>query len=106
MCMAGGQMFSSIHWSDTLQTDERGFVDQRVLRKTRWDKVRMTNEIMNFYGLSVSERPGGYMISNRKGRSVLCKDFGEIWSNVEKLQGKKVDPLDPALIDYLNTRAS
>ncbi len=97
MCMACGQMFSSIHWSDTLQTDERGFVDQRVLRKTRWDKVRMTNEIMNFYGLSVSERPGGYMISNRKGRSVLCKDFGEIWSNVEKLQGEKGGSARPSI---------
>ena len=35
MCMACGQMFTNIHWSDTQKTDENGFVDQGILLRTR-----------------------------------------------------------------------
>ncbi len=105
MCMACGQMFSSIHWSDRLKTDEKGFVDQRVLLRTRQMKVSVTNKILGYYGLSVRNRPGGgYTVMNRTGRALLCKDFGDLWFQVQKLCGKTVDPLDPDLLSYLEAK--
>lgn len=105
MCMACGQMFMNIHWSDTQKTDEAGFVDLGLLLRTRMEKVKFTNQVLNFYGLRVSSRSGGgYTVSTRTGRSVLCEDFGDLWPKAQKLTGRLVDPLDPALIAYLNER--
>lgn len=107
MCMACGQMFSNIHWSDRQRVDERGFVDQRQLFRTRLMKVNFTNEVLRFYGLSVSSRAGGgYTVSNRTGKSILCKDFGDLWPQVQKLCGKTDGPLDLSLIAYLQQRAA
>lgn len=103
MCMACGQMFMNIHWSDTQITDSAGFVDQGLLLRARLAKVKFTNEILNFYGLRVNSRAGGgYTVSTRTGRSLLCRDFGDLWPKAQSLTGKIVDPLDPALIAYLN----
>lgn len=107
MCMACGQMFSKIHWSDRLKTDEKGFVDQRLLLRTRQMKVSFTNKILEYYGLSVRTRPGGgYTVSNRTGKTILCTDFGDLWTQVQKLCGRAVDPLDQKLIEYLNAKAA
>lgn len=107
MCMACGQMFMNIHWSDTQRTDSNGFVDQSLLLRTRLAKVKYTNQVLGFYGLRVSSRAGGgYTVSNRTGRSVLCQDFGDLWPKAQMLTGRTVDPLDPQLIAYLNGDAS
>lgn len=103
MCMACSQMFSSIHWSDRQKTDERGFVDQGELLRTRLMKVKFTNQVLEYYGLKVSGRTGGgYTVSDRKGRSLLCQDFGDLWPKAQQLSGRTVDPLDPALIAHLS----
>lgn len=102
MCMACGQMFMNIHWSDTLKTDSNGFVDQSTLLRNRLAKVKYTNQILGFYGLKVNSRAGGgYSVSTRTGRSVLCSDFGDLWPKAQMLTGKTVDPLDPALLTFL-----
>lgn len=107
MCMACGQMFSNIHWSDRLKTDEKGFVDQRVLLRTRQMKVSFTNQILGYYGLSVRSRPGGgYTVLNKTGKSILCSDFGDLWPQVQKLCGKTVDPLDTDFLNYLQTKSA
>lgn len=103
MCMACGQMFSAIHWSDQQKTDSRGFADQRTLLLNRISKIRYTNQVLRYYGLTVSGRTGGgYTVSDKKGRSLLCQDFGDLWVKAQKLSGRPVDPLDPKLIAYLN----
>ena len=102
MCMACGQMFTNIHWSDTQKTDENGFVDQGILLRTRLSKVKFTNQVLEFYGLKVSSRAGGYTVSNRTGRSILCQDFGDLWPKAQALTGTIVDPLDTALLAYLS----
>lgn len=107
MCMACGQMFSNIHWSDRLKTDEKGFVDQRVLHRTRQMKVSISNKILGYYGLSVRQRAGGgYSVLNKTGRTILCKDFGDLWPQAEALCGKTVDPLDPDFLKYLEAKTS
>lgn len=104
--MACSQMFSGIHWSDRQKADDGGFVNQRELLRTRLDKVKFTNQILAYYGLVVSSRPGGgYTVSNRKGRSLLCQDFGDLWLKAQQLSGRAVDPLDPALIARLSQGA-
>lgn len=103
--MICGQIYSGIHWSDTLPTDEKGFADQRMLHRNRLDKLKCCNTVFGYYGLSVTGRTGGFAVSDHKGRTLLCRDFGDLMVKAEQLAGRKPDPLDPGLIAYLNEKA-
>ena len=99
--------FSRIHWSDVKKTDAGGFVDQGEWRRSRIRKIEYTNAILQYYGFKASVRTGGgYMVSNRTGRTDMCMDFGEIWQKVQTMSGITVDPLDEGLIQYLETRSA
>ena len=41
------------------------------------------------------------LVRDGKGRSELVQDLGDLWPAAEKLAGRPLDPLDPALLDAL-----
>ena len=56
------------------------------------------NEVLRHYGLRVSDWAGSkYLLRNKKGRSVLVQDLGSLWPAAQRLAGRPLDPLDPAL---------
>jgi hypothetical protein len=58
----------------------------------------VTNEVLRHYGLKVSDWSGTrYALHDGKGRFELVQDLGSLWSAAQRLAGRPLDPLDPAL---------
>jgi hypothetical protein len=39
-----------------------------------------------------------YIVRDRKGRAEVVDDLGGLWAAAERLAGRPLDPLDPALL--------
>jgi hypothetical protein len=58
--------------------------------------------VLAHFGLRLSDWSGRvYLLSDRKGRSVVVSDLGVLWVEAERLAGRPLDPLDPALVAAL-----
>jgi len=58
----------------------------------------VTNEVLRYYGLKVSDWSGTkYVLRDGKGRTELVQDLGSLWPEAQRLTGRPLDPLDPAL---------
>ena len=68
-------------------------------RRARGFRVVLLNRVLSHYGLSLSDWAGSvYTLRDAKGRSAVVTDIGSLWSEAEKLAGRPLDPLDPALV--------
>ena len=106
MCVLCGEFVSRLHWTDRHVEDKvraagsRGTASdyQRTRRRDRYHRAKLTNEVLRFYGLKVGDWAGSkYVLRDGKGRSELVQDLGALWPAAQKLAGRPLDPLDPAL---------
>jgi hypothetical protein len=89
MCTLCGVLMKS-HWA------EDGGRRQRLLRE------RLLQRVVAHFGLGLSDWGGRvYVVHDRKGRSVVVDDVGSLWAAAEALAGRKLDPLDPGLVEAL-----
>ena len=80
-------MLLSDHWA------EAGGRRGRALR------VRLVNRVLAHHGLRLDDWSGRtYVLRDRKGRSSIVADLGSLWAEAERLGGRRLDPLDPALL--------
>jgi hypothetical protein len=71
-------------------------------RRVRGFRVSLLNRILDHYGLELSDWAGSvYTLRDRKGRAAVVSDIGMLWTEAEKLAGRPLDPLDPALLAAL-----
>ena len=57
------------------------------------------------FGLRLDDWGGRvYVLRDAKGRSAVVDDLGAIWVEAEKLAGRPLDPLEPALLASLGVR--
>jgi hypothetical protein len=106
MCILCGEFVSQIHWTER-HADERartsidaGAKDEnrRNRRRERVRRASVTNEVLRYYGLKVSDWSGTkYVLRDGKGRTELVQDLGSLWPEAQRLTGRPLDPLDPAL---------
>lgn len=90
MCGLCGVLMSE-HWAE-----ESGG------RRARGFRVVLLNRVLSHYGLSLSDWAGSvYTLRDAKGRSAVVTDIGSLWSEAEKLTGRPLDPLEPALLDAI-----
>ncbi|WP_047865803.1 hypothetical protein [Rubrobacter aplysinae] len=111
MCVLCGDSITHLHWTEEsrhasavggAQEDSRNTDPQGSLRRERINRARLADTLVRFYGLKLRETPGrDYQLSDGKGRSALVGDLGELWPEAERLAGRPVDPLDPALVASL-----
>ena len=111
MCILCGEFVSRIHWTEKHAEDRTRApsLDARTRdayrRERRRERVRRTsvaNEVLRFYGLKVQEWSGTkYVLKDGKGRSAIVQDLGSLWPEAQKLAGRPLDPLDPALQEAL-----
>jgi hypothetical protein len=111
MCVLCGRDFvAQVHWTDRHLEDRARaagsnadpFDYHRDRRRDRVHRAALTNKILRHYGLRVEDWSGSkYLVHDRKGRSELVQDLGALWPTAEKLVGRPLDPLDPALQDAL-----
>jgi hypothetical protein len=90
MCSLCGVM-SKEHWAD--RGDDR---------RTRVFRVRVLGQVLDHYGLGVEAWGAGtYVLRDRKGGTALVDDLSALWVEAERLAGRPLDPLDPALLAAL-----
>ena len=106
MCILCGEFVSQIHWTERNAEDKaRASVDagakdenRRNRRRERVRRAAVTNEVLRHYGLKVSDWSGTkYVLRDGKGRSELVQNLGSMWPVAQRLTGRPLDPLDPAL---------
>jgi len=77
---------------------------QRARRRDRLRVVSLANRILLYYGLHMDDWNGSkYILSDRKGSPVLVQDIGSLWTAVEQLAHRSPDPLDPSLLETLQS---
>jgi hypothetical protein len=106
MCILCGEFVTRIHWTEKHAEDRArastvaGAKDEsrRNRRRERTRRAAVTNQVLRHYGLNVSDWSGTkYILRDGKGRSELVQDLGSLWPVAQKLTGRPLDPLDPAL---------
>jgi hypothetical protein len=111
MCVLCGEALTHIHWTDQ-RADERVVVSmlagddyQRSRMRDRLHVVRLANRILRYYGLHLDDWNGSkYVLSDRKGSSVIVQDVGSLWASAEKLVRRPLDPLDSSLLEALQSQ--
>ena len=90
MCALCGVLFDQ-HWAE-----------QSGGRRARVFRVKLANRVLDHFGLRLDDWGGRiYVLRDRKGRSVVVANLGVLWVEAERLAGRKLDPLDPALVRSL-----
>jgi hypothetical protein len=90
MCSLCGVLLSD-HWA------EEGGARARVFR------VRLVNRVLVHFGLVLDDWSGAvYTLRDRKGAAVVVGDLGSLWVEAERMVGRPLDPLDPALVEKLS----
>ena len=69
------------------------------MRNERARRVALVNTILAPLRVRVSDwQASSYIVSSSTGRREIVPDIQAVWTAVEKLTGRPLDPLDP---DYL-----
>jgi hypothetical protein len=53
--------------------------------------------VLAHFGLAVDAWAGSYVVRDAKGASAVVSDLGGLWVEAQRLAGRPLDPLDPAL---------
>ena len=105
MCVLCGELVMKVHWTDQKIHDKEvdPFVrvgeSQRIRVRSRIQRAKFTTRILEYYGLRLSDWNGSrYVLSDKKGNTLVIKDLGDMWTEAQKLVRTKMDPLDSALL--------
>jgi hypothetical protein len=88
MCALCG-VLANEHWAE--DGSRRG----RVLR------AALLARVLGHFGLDLAAWGPGYVLRDRKGSGVVVDNLSAVWVEAERLVGKPLDPLDPALLGDL-----
>jgi hypothetical protein len=118
MCVLCGAVWTEEHWAE-VEADERPdspdgtialevHVERRGQRlRDRARRARLVSAIFAGYGLQFQDWEGSsYILRDAKGNSALAPDLASLWPAAELIVGSPLDPLAPAFLDRLRTRAT
>jgi hypothetical protein len=90
MCSLCGVLISE-HWAE-----------QGGGRRAQLLRLRLLNRVLEHFGLRLDDWGGrDYVLRDRTGRTAVVADIGSLWLEAERLAGRPLDPLDPALVAAL-----
>lgn len=108
MCVLCNGSVLQVHWTErktkglSQSTIQKAGETQRSRMRERHIRIRQSNKILSVYGLKLNDWTGSkYILTDKKGRTEIVQDLGMLWTIVEKLLGKPIDPLDPKLLNEL-----
>jgi hypothetical protein len=93
MCGLCGIFGVADHWSDG-----PGAAVVLSRRAERQHRVRTANALLGLYGLKLAEWQSRYTLTGPTGRREVIDHVGAVWPAAERLAGRRLDPLDPALL--------
>ena len=101
MCSLCGILAGRGHWTESASSPEV-FARRAEIHtpgRERQHRTRILNVVLGHYGLSLSDWTAGKsVLRSATGRSALVEDVGGLWPAAERLAGRPLDPLDPALL--------
>lgn len=102
MCVLCGEPITRLHWSDQRDQQEMGGDDEGGRRRDRVLRLRTLRAVVGHYGLTVADfNARSLVVGDAKGNTTLVADLGELWPVAERLAHRRLDPLDPGLLEAL-----
>ena len=104
MCSLCGILGGRGHWTESAASPEvfAGRTEIHTAGRERQQRTRILNAVLDHYGLSVSDWAAGRsVLRSATGRTALVDNVGELWPAADRLAGRLLDPLDPALLAAL-----
>jgi hypothetical protein len=81
---------------------DQHWAEQDGGRRARVFRVKLANRVLDHFGLRLDDWGGRvYVLRDRKGRSAVVDNLGVLWVEAERLAGRTLDPLEPALVQAL-----
>ncbi|MET7242834.1 hypothetical protein ABZT49_05655 [Methylobacterium sp. EM32] len=108
MCALCGVLGGAEHWADAHARPGAFTRNTSPLarRRERARRVAEANRILALFGLKLSDWQGtAFRLATRTGKVELVGDLGHLWAAAERLLGRPLDPLDPALLARLEPEA-
>ena len=100
MCGLCGIFQGASHWTDGSAALSPEI--QRTRRHDRLHRVAITNKVLKFYGLKLTDWQGNsYVLSGQTGQSQIIDNIAALWPAAEAMRKRDLDPLDDTLIDAL-----
>ena len=79
------------------------WAEQGSDRRVRIFRVELLRRVLRHFGLSLDDWGGSvYVLRDAKGSAEVVDDLGGRWQAAERLAGRPLDPLDPALVRALH----
>jgi hypothetical protein len=105
MCGLCGILTGEAHWADLsplMPVDDRSW----LRRQERQRRVIYLNRILRAFACSVSDWQGSkYQLSTFTGKTELAEDLAQLWAGVERLTGRRPDPLSEAVLERVSASA-
>jgi hypothetical protein len=104
MCGLCGILAGREHWADVAAADP----DYRLnRRRERFARVRLLNEVLGHFGLRLADWQGAsFLLTGRTGRTEIVGDLSTLWPTAARMIGRRLDPLEPALVAALERAGS
>ncbi len=97
MCGLCGLLDDGGHWGDPLASDAG-----RPARQQRLLRLKALNQVLGYYRLKLSDFHGsGSLLSTATGKQAMVTNLDDLWRQADTLGGRKLDPLDPGLLEHL-----
>lgn len=105
MCGLCGVLGGEAHWADGVAGPGAPAASAVpwLRRQARRRRVELGNRVLRHHGLALADWQGtGYVLRGRTGGTEMVAGLADLWPKAERLCGRPVDPLDPALLDALD----
>jgi D-aminopeptidase len=92
---------SETHWTDAGSPASEGEHAQ-VRRRERQLRVACLNRVLRAFACTVSDwQSSAYLVSTFTGKTEIVENLAQLWPAVERVSGRRVDPLAADLLDRL-----
>ncbi|WP_225769876.1 hypothetical protein [Inquilinus sp. Marseille-Q2685] len=101
MCGVCGVLGGEEHWTAESARPEV-FGAGRTRRAERLHRAAAANRILALFGLRLDDWQGtAFVLSGPTGKREIVDALPAVWEAASRLLGRRIDPLDPALLDRI-----
>ncbi|MGC8536699.1 MAG: hypothetical protein ACP5QR_14400 [Rhizomicrobium sp.] len=107
MCALCGVLGGSDHWTDSSARPGvySRAADSLQRRRERARRVVLANQVLAHFQMRLADWQGtAFVLSTATGKTEIVHNLAHLWRVAEQLLGRPCDPLDPALLNRLETR--
>lgn len=106
MCSLCGILGCDDHWTSAVPRE--GVFTRNADRQTRRAeaarRLRLVNRVLAVWRLQLADWQGrSYILTNATGSTRIFDALSHLWPEAEVMAGRPLDPLDPRLLDRLET---